>query len=1312
MAVTWTEDQQKVISLRNRNILVSAAAGSGKTAVLVQRILSKIMDREHPVDIDRLLIMTFTRAAAGEMKERISRALEAALMEDPDNEHLQRQMTLIHTAQITTIDGFCSYIIRNYFHIIGLDPGYRTAEEGELKLLKGDVLKELIEDYHQKGDGDFQEFVECYASGKTEDGVKELILKVYDAAMSHPDPREWLERCLETYRISTVEELREASWMELLWKGLQEDLSEAEELLEKAREICVSPGGPYLYEEAVESDLLFLGQLRAKAEERDFDQLAALLAKPSFARLSGKKMQDVEPAMKEEVKALREEAKDLIRELGSRYFHATMDQILELLTLCRGPMETLVQLVLDFMERFGEKKREKNLLDFTDMEHFALEILRRGEAETGRDTGRAEAVGHEEEKKGDVEKGDAEKAGSGKTLPGPEKRETVLSDDRLFGGKERMTWQGSTAARELSEKYDEVLVDEYQDSNLVQEFLTNLVSGWVDGRKNIFMVGDVKQSIYRFRLARPELFMEKYRTYSLEDSSEQRIDLHKNFRSRAQVLNGVNYIFRQIMGEDLGGITYDDDAALYPGAVFPDGANESFLKTEILLVEKDGEELEESSQNARELEALAIAQKIRKIVGTEKVMDAGTHEYRTVEYGDIVILLRTSAGWAETFSQVLSSQGIPSYAASRTGYFSALEVVTVLNFLRVCDNPLQDIPLAGVLRSPIVGCTAQELGILRGECPKGLLYDSVCAFVEDGQLELFPQSSEKERLKEKLKGFLALLKEMRDLSAFTPIHQLILLVLEKTGYGDYARALPDGQQRSGNLHMLVEKAMDYEKTSYRGLFHFIRYIENLQKYEVDFGEVNLSGAGSSSVQIMTIHKSKGLEFPIVFVAGMGKQFNFQDINARLLIHPELGFGADAILPEKRLIVSALHKQMIRRELLKESLGEELRVLYVALTRAKEKLILTGTVGNLEKLLRQISRYQGRKEQLLPVGMRLKAKNYWSFVLPALAGHRCMEELYREFGIGLASGYAGDEAKDRLLMESAEGGVSGRRLCGDEAEFEVRRITASDMVAEAVISQTDSQLQEEILKSWDCEKVFDAEIRGAIEERFGFLYPYGYLREIPAKVSVSELKKRSYKGEDEQEEGIFWEPDVVPLIPQFVEKKEEEYTGAARGTAYHRVMECLDYGKVSSAEEVEEQIAGLVLQKKLSQKERDSIRREDIMKFVESPLGQRMGRAALDGKLRREQPFVISVPASALDERWKGGETVLVQGIIDAYFIEDGEIVLVDYKTDRVAPGEGQRLVELYHVQLEDYAAALERMLKVKVKEKKIYSFTLGEEITV
>ncbi|MDO4337203.1 MAG: UvrD-helicase domain-containing protein [Eubacteriales bacterium] len=1276
MGVTWTEEQQKVISLRGRNILVSAAAGSGKTAVLVQRILSKIMDKEHPVDIDKLLIMTFTRAAAGEMRERISKVLEQALYDEPDNEHLQRQVTLIHTAQITTIDGFCSYIIRNYFHLIGLDPGYRTADEGELKLLKGDVLKNLIEEYYASKDSRFLEFVECYASGKTDEGIQDFILNVYEAAMSHPYPKDWLEKCLDIYKVESVEDLCEAEWMKLLWKAVGEELKEAESLAREAKDVCLEEGGPVFYEEALDSDLLFIGQLQKKTEEGDYDEMSRLLEKLSFARLSTKKMPDAQETKKEQVKALREEEKNILKELGERYFIGSREQLLEMLQCCRRPMESLVELTLAFMERFAEKKREKNLLDFTDMEHFALKIL--------------------------------------------------MTRD------EDGTVHMSQAAMELSEKYDEVLVDEYQDSNLVQELLTTCVSGWINDRKNIFMVGDVKQSIYRFRLARPELFMEKYKNYSLEDSDEQRIDLHKNFRSRPQVLAGVNYIFRQIMGEDLGGITYDDAAALYPGAVFPEGANEDFLNTEVLLIETDGEELseEQGSRSVQELEALAIAQEIRRIVGKERVLDKETGEYRFVEYGDIAILLRTAYGWAEPFSQVLASKGIPSYTASKTGYFSALEIVTILNYLRVCDNPLQDIPMAGVLRSPIVGCTAEELAVIRSEYPEGMLYESVCCYAGYGEhveaeadrspgddlLSEMGRSPEEELLLEgerapegeplsegesvpeeklflqkKLRIFLVQLDGIRNLAVFTPIHQLILHVLKVTGYGDYASALPGGEQRNANLHMLVEKAMDYEKTSYRGLFNFIRYIESLQKYEIDFGEVNLSGAGKSSVQIMTIHKSKGLEFPIVFAAGMGKQFNFQDMNAKLLIHPELGFGADAILPERRLIVTTLHKQMIRRELLKESLGEELRVLYVALTRAKEKLFMTGTISKLDRQMLSLARYQSREEELLPVGMRMKGKTYWSYVLPALARHRCMDGLYEEYGIF---------------------GNRANPLYGAEADFAVRKVTAAELTEEEILYQAGSQIQEEVLKSWDPEKIYDKEVRDTIEERFSFTYPYEYLREIPVKVSVSELKKRSYAGEYEKEEAVFFETDIVPLVPRFISDDEEVSTGAAKGTAYHRLMECLDYDRLDSEEKVKEQLIRLMEQKKLSEAEYESIRIRDVLRFAGCPLGKRMKTAALEGRLYREQPFVMANPASTLNPDWKGEETVLVQGIIDAYFLEDEDIILVDYKTDRVRRGEENRLIELYHVQLEDYAAALERMLGRKVREKYIYSFTLGKEILV
>ena len=1229
MGVQWTEEQQKVISLRDRNILVSAAAGSGKTAVLVQRILSRIMDPDHPVDIDRMLIMTFTRAAAGEMRERISRAIEQALYEDPDNEHLQRQITLIHTAQITTIDGFCSYVIRNYFHLIGLDPGYRTADEGELKLLRQDVLKELIEEHHQKGDAGFRDFVDSYSTGKTDEGIGDLIQKVYEAAVSHPDPDQWLSHCLEIYH---PKEGEEAAWMIFLWKACLEELEQAEECVREAIQLCLSPTGPYLYEEALNSDLETIRILSRHVEERQYDAIREILENLSFARLSAKKMPDADERTKEQVKALREEAKEILKNLGKQYFAWKEQDLSGLMEAAGKPLEVLVELVREFRQRFAEKKRDKNVLDFTDMEHMALQILM--------------------EKKGD-------------------------------------TFQMTQAARELSEKYDEVLVDEYQDSNLVQEYLTNCVSGWAKKQKNTFMVGDVKQSIYRFRLARPELFMGKYKCYTLNDSDEQRIDLHKNFRSRKEVLESVNYIFRQVMGSDLGGVDYDDAAALYPGAVFPEGQNKDFVRTEVLLIEKDGEELEDeaSRQTSRELEAMTIAQEIRRMMEHESILDKETGVYRPVEYSDIAILLRTASGWADVFAEVLASQGIPAYTASRTGYFSAVEVVTILNFLRICDNPLQDIPLTSVLRSPIVGCSAQELAEIRLEHSRGPLYDSVLNYVQDGQIVLFPEESPKEELKEKLRQFLTLLEHVRELASWTPIHEVILYVLEVTGYGNYVRALPGGEQRSANLRMLVEKAMEYEKTSYRGLFNFVRYIENLQKYEVDFGEVNLSG-GTSAVQIMTIHKSKGLEFPIVFAAGMGKQFNFQDINAGLLVHPDLGFGADAVFPEKRVICSTLYKQLIRRELLKESLGEELRVLYVAMTRAKEKLILTGTAGKLEKLAVKLSGFGEKEEVLLPAGTRLRAKNFWDFVLPSLARHRCMDEFYQAYGI------FPKRQKD---------------LYQDAADFDFHVVTALELAGEEVRKQAGDQMQEEFLKNWDENQTADPRIREAIEERFAFQYPYWYRKEIPVKVSVSELKKREFSGGSEKEEALFFEPDLVPLIPRFAsEQTEETFRGAARGTAYHRLMECLDYGRMSSKEEIREQKAALVLQNKMSQQEADCIREKDILDFAKSTLGRRMQKASAKGALFREQPFVISTEASRINPAWPSEEPVLVQGIIDAYFQEEEELILVDYKTDRVMPGEEQRLIDLYHIQLEEYAEALERMLKKSVTEIYIYSFTLGK----
>ncbi len=601
--------------------------------------------------------------------------------------------------------------------------------------------------------------------------------------------------------------------------------------------------------------------------------------------------------------------------------------------------------------------------------------------------------------------------------------------------------------------------------------------------------------------------------------------------------------------------------------------------------------------------------------------------------------------------------------------------------------------MTGVLRSPIVGCTTEELAELRIAYPEGMIYECVCRFVEDyrkhGSFE-----ENKKILGEKLSCFMDTMNTLRDKAAYTPVHQLILEVLARTGYGDHAKAMPNGEQRNANLNMLVEKAMEYEKTSYRGLFNFVRYIQKLQQYQVDYGEVNLSGTGESAVQIMTIHKSKGLEFPVVFAAGMGKRFNFRDMNASILIHPELGIGADAILPEKRIIAPSLCRQIIRRALLMESLGEELRVLYVALTRAKEKLILSGTIGALHPELGELSALRDSEEPLLSLGRRLGGKTYWDYVLPALARHRCMAPLFHEYGI---------------FMNTAN------PLYKDPAEFKVTRVTARELTESEVMEQAEREMKKETLENWNPGRVFDSEIREEIQRRFSFVYPYHYLEDLPVKVSVSELKKRSYHSEQDLEETVDYEmeEEIQPLVPRFIEeKKEEGYTGALRGTAYHRVMECLDYQKTANRDEIRRQLREWVDARKMERKEAESVRVKDIWNFVETPLGQRMKAASEKRLLFREQPFVIARKASELDPQWQCEENVLVQGIIDAYFIEDEEIVLVDYKTDFVRRGEEQKLIDRYHVQLEDYAQALERMTGRKVKERYIYSFTLGEAFSL
>ena len=1221
MGVKWTSEQRDVIDTRNKNILVSAAAGSGKTAVLVERIIAMITDANNPVDIDRLLIVTFTRAAAGEMRERIRLAIEKKLAENEDDQHLQRQSTLLHHAQITTIDSFCSYVVKNYFHLIDLDPSYRMAEEGELRMMQGDVASAVLNEAYELKEDKFERFVECFSTGKTDEGIAEMIKRLYAFSVSYPYPEEWLLSCKEAYEIAEKEELEQAGWMRLIKEDIRKCLQEADSLLEAALQICRGEDGPYFYETALESDRAFVKKM---LETDSFEQWQKYLSALSFARLSAKKDSQVSEEAKELVKSLRQQEKDILGDMREQYFSVSLETAAEYMKLAAEPVGVLIDLTLQFAQRFAEKKSEKNLLDFQDLEHFALKIL----------------VEHSGE--GDVR---------------------------------------TQAAKELSQRFTEVMIDEYQDSNFVQEKLLTAVSRMEDGQNNIFMVGDVKQSIYRFRLARPDLFMEKFHTYSVEKGADVkcfRIDLHKNFRSRATVLEGVNFLFYQIMGESLGGVEYDKEAALYPGASFPEYAEKPETATEVLLVETDEEEWKvmESGENVQELEARAVAGKIRDMAGQYPVLDKATGEYRPARYGDFIILLRTLSGWSETFRNVLDSQGIPASVTTKTGYFSAWEVVTVLNYLRILDNPRQDIPLTGALHNMPGGFSMEELARIKcagKESGKAGMYEALLS-VGDGQ--------EQKELYQKVQGFLDTWKALRDKVPYTPMHELLWEVYDRTGILDFVNANPAGEQQKANLLMLIEKARDYESTSYKGLFNFVRYIESLQKYQVDYGEADIISSGEDSVKIMSIHKSKGLEFPIVFVSGLGKQFNQQDARASLSMHPDLGVGADWVDANMRTKTPTLLKKAVQRQIQLENLGEELRILYVALTRAKEKLILTGCTSRLEKRLGALEPLKKQEEERISYGKLVKGRCYLDWILPALARHRCMDSIYRNY-----------DKQPYIFNPFHE----------DESEFVVRILSPAQLTLEEAESQSVQKLKrEELLETFKEKKT--------PREFFTYTYPYAGQEEIPAKVTVSELKRRQM--EEEESTPMYEEEEMIPYIPAFVEKKEETLTGARRGTAYHRVFEILDFTYAKTLSQVQAQLEKMEKEGKIDQDIRRTVQARDVLQFAQSPVGKRMGTAQREKRLYREQPFVIGISAERLDTSFDEAETVLVQGIIDAYFIEDNQIVLVDYKTDKTTSREGSDLIQKYKVQLSYYTEALERLTGMKVSEKYIYSVYLQKQLHV
>lgn len=1257
MGMKFTPEQQRVIELHNSNILVSAAAGSGKTAVLVERIIRMICDGEHPADIDRLLIVTFTNAAAAEMRERIAAGITARLEADPGNEHIQKQSALLHNAQITTIDSFSLFLIRNHFNEIGLDPDFRVADEGEIKLLQQEVLAQLLEDAYAgqfvpEAPEQFHACVEYFCPGGRESVLEQHILNLSRYAGSFPWPAEWLEERKNDYAAGDMEALVHSDYGQYLTERVNRTVEGCLEKLREVKRLCELPDGPYMYGELTEAEI---EQLERLTDCKNLEEQAAKVPTVTFGRLPSKKDDSVDPAKRELAKAIRNSVKDTLSDLSESYFKTPLELAVEQGKACREPLRILLDLVLEFDRRLLAAKQERHLIDFSDMEHYALQILLKREK--------------------------VEESGGTGTDRTETKYRIVPSD----------------VAMEYRQYFQEILIDEYQDSNLVQEYLLSAISGEAEGHYNRFMVGDVKQSIYKFRLARPELFLEKYDTYQ-ETGDLCRIDLAKNFRSRIQVVDAVNGVFSRIMSREIGGIAYDDKAALYPGATYPAAEDPAYGSEALLIRKPEKGEREESGigeqhaegagvlvdyDNVRQLEALAIAARIKQLKGSLKVMEKSTGELRPVRYSDMVILLRTTSGWDEEFKKILEQQGIPVYITSKTGYFGALEVQELLQFLRVLDNPRQDIPLFGVMQSVFGGFTQEEIAQIRsggeGHSRKRMtLYEALKEVAQSGR-------TEDTELSIKANDFLQRIDHYRNLTPYTSIRDLLQRILDDYDYLNYVTALPTGSKRRANVEMLLTKASAFEKTSYFGLFHFIRYMEQLEKYDVDYGEADTLDENADVVRIMSIHKSKGLEFPVVFVSGLSKRFNMQDANQSLIVDMDLGVAVDYVDSVRRIKNKTLRRAVLSAKMKEDNLAEELRVLYVALTRAREKLILTSVLEKAEEKW-ELSQMTGQ-EKLTYLDF-CEAGSYMDFLLPILP----------KTGIAVKTLRTEDLAAEEL----------GEQLRMGDRREQLRLIACGETPLTGDPEENERKLMH-------------------LQERFAYQYPHPGLQKLYTKTTVSELKIAAMAEKDEAAFHTFEEKEVVPYIPGF-RREQEKVSGAVRGNAFHRVMELLDfmyvfvesglfekcpgdyetYRKRLDAERLknrlEEFLQRETISLRLTEEYAKAVSLPKILNFLEQELAYRMWRAQEQGLLYREQPFVLGIDAKRLDLDLPEGEKVLIQGIIDVFFIEDGEIVLLDYKTDVIDSLEA--LWNRYNVQIQYYEEALTKLMQMPVKERILYSFYL------
>ncbi len=1171
--MNYTREQEEAIYTKNQDILVSAGAGAGKTRVLVTRISEMIMDTENPISADQILVLTFTNAAAREMKERITDELEQRLEKNPDNRRLRQQIRIVKHADISTVHSFCNHLIRTHFNELGLDPSFRIGETGELEAMKQEVMEELLEKYYEESSEDFLRLVEAYAPGRDDNSIENIILGIYDFSRSFPDVSGWFRSIEKDFISMTKEEsLEDSPAIEQILSTAKSKINNLADYIDEVMPLFDGGAEQGRVLEVLKYDEKLIHSLK-KAES--FQEIYDLLHEVKFLKYPLGKKEEKAWQYFENMKAAHVHIKSVIEELAGSHFLKSISQVRIEQKALYPYLKEFIILVEEFADKFMQKKKDKNIFDFNDLEHFALRLL-------------------VEEYKED-----------GSQVP-------------------------TKMAEEIAGRYRAIFVDEYQDTNLVQEtIITTLLNS---GKSNLFAVGDVKQSIYGFRQARPDLFLERYHNY--ENGLGLKIELRDNFRSSPDVLDFCNLFFKRFMRTDFGGIDYNENVCLRAGENGP--MYHVHESQEALLYTYDGEE----DQLDKTLgEAIMIGRRI------EDLLEEG------YQYEDMVILLRSVKNYSQIIAEYLESRNIPVICESQMGYFQTREIRVMLNYLAVIDNVYQDIPMASVMLSSIGGFDIRDLALLKvlvdGSLRKEYtLYDLMKLYIREGT---------EEKCKEKIERFLRQLEEFREKKQEMLLHELIWDIYKKTGFYEEVLSMPHGKKRRENLMMLLKKAEEYEKTILKGLFYFIRYMEELRTYEVEPGGKSAADSVEKAVKIMTIHKSKGLEFPVVFLSTLSKQFNKMDLNESVLYHPEFGIGMDIIDMDRRLKNLSVLKTVIREKKLKELKEEELRILYVAMTRAQKKLILTGT-----KSLKKIEEFE---------------ENGGSHMMP-------------------------DEAKcllDWILPV----------LYHDGSWNNLKKVTSNDL-NEWVTGIQKQKEPHSLVDLFDSSKMKNVDA-GVVKKAFHWKYAHEECIDWKRKYSVSELKKLAMQSlPDEEiptwEIPIFEEEEV--LKPAFLLEETEEISGTAYGTMVHKIMELLPFEQIHSEKNLFDQLEILW---NLYPDINISIRKKiylGVKEFLFSENGKILVDMAKEGHLYKELPFTIGLDASLLYPETSGGETVVVQGIIDLCGEKENELWLLDYKTDRIQIGEESVLLDRYKEQMLYYKLALEQMMQKKVKHCLIYSFAL------